>query len=98
MEQAEGEEQKVTDEETIRLKRVFRRYLHRAQKRKKELMDGSVVIPSVRPKRRYEKSLRNDRCAAFVAIRGEMVRKFLELVRMEYNLTDGAFRYMNLYS
>ena len=68
VEQAEGEEQKVTDGETVRLKRFLRRYLHSTQKRKKRLKDGSVVM--VRPKRRYEKALRNARFAGFVAIRG----------------------------
>ena len=58
VEQAEGEEQKITDGETVRLKRFLRRYLHSRQKRKKRLKDGSVIM--VRPKRRYEKSLRND--------------------------------------
>jgi hypothetical protein len=75
VEQAEGEEQKVTDGETVRLKRFLRRYLHSTQKRKKKLKDGSVVM--VRPKRRYEKSLRNPRFAGFVAIRGENVKRFL---------------------
>jgi hypothetical protein len=78
VEQAEGEEQKVTDGEVVRLKRFLRRYLHGSQKRKKKLKDGSVVM--VRPKRRYEKSLRNPRFVGFVAIRGETVRRFLHLV------------------
>ena len=72
-EQAEGEEQKVTDGDTVRLKRFLRRYLHSTQKRKKRLKDGSVIV--VRPKRRYEKSLRNPRFAGFVAIRDETVRR-----------------------
>ena len=79
VEQAEGEEQKVTDGETVRLKRFLRRYLHSTQKRKKRLKDGSVVI--VRPKRRYEKSLRNPRFAGFVSIREETVRRVLDLIQ-----------------
>jgi len=78
VEQAEGEEQKVTDGETIRLKRFLRRYLHSTQKRRKRLKDGSVVV--VRPKRRYEKSLRNDRFEGFVAIRGDAVGRVLDLI------------------
>jgi hypothetical protein len=81
VEQAEGEEQRVTDGETVRLKRFLRRYLHSTQKRKKRLKDGSVVV--VRPKRRYEKSLRNGRFAGFVAIRGETVRRFLDMIRWQ---------------
>jgi hypothetical protein len=75
VEQAEGEEQKVTDGETVELKRFLGRYLHSTQKRKKRLKDGSVGL--VRPKRRYEKSLRNDRFARFVAIREATVQRFL---------------------
>ncbi len=77
VEQAEGEEQKVTDGGTVELKRFLRRYLHSTQKRKKRLQDGSVVM--VRPKRRYEKSLRNSRFAGFVAIREGTVRRVLGL-------------------
>ena len=79
VEQAEGEEQKATDGEVIRLKRVLRGYLRSTQKRRKRLKDGSVIM--VRPKRRYEKSLRNPRFEGFVAIRGETVRRFLYLIQ-----------------
>ncbi|MGD0489058.1 MAG: hypothetical protein ABSB94_17930 [Syntrophorhabdales bacterium] len=79
VEQAEGEEQKVSDGETIWLKRFLRGYLRSTQKRKKRLKDGSVVM--VRPKRRYEKALRNDGFAGFVAIRGETVRRVLDLIQ-----------------
>ncbi len=79
VEQAEGEEQKTTDGDVVRLKRFLRRYLHSTQKRKKKLADGSVIM--VRPKRRYEKSLRNDRFAGFVAVRGETVGRVLDLIQ-----------------
>ena len=79
VEQAEGEEQTVTDGEVIRLKKLLRRYLHSTQKRKKRLKDGSVVM--MRPKRRYEKALRNDRFAGFVAVREETVRRVLDLIQ-----------------
>ena len=75
VEQAEGDEQRLTDRQTVSLKRFLRRYLHSTQKRRKRLKDGSVIV--VRPKRRYEKALRNDRFAGFVAIRGESVQRFL---------------------
>jgi hypothetical protein len=78
VEQAEGEEQKLTDGETVQLKRFLRRYLHSTQKRKKRLKGGSVIM--VRPKRRYEKALRNGRFAGFMAIRGETVRRILDLI------------------
>jgi hypothetical protein len=76
VEQAEGEDQKLTDRETIQLKRFLRRYLHSTQKRRKKRQDGSVVL--VRPKRRYEKALRNERFAGFVAIRKASVQRFLD--------------------
>ena len=79
VEQAEGEEQKVADGETVQVKRFLRRYLHSTQKRKKRLKDGSVVM--VRPKRRYEKSLRNSRFFGFVAIQDETVRRVLDLLQ-----------------
>jgi hypothetical protein len=47
VEQAEGEEQKVADGETVRLKRFLRRYLRSTQKLKKRLKDGPVIM--VRP-------------------------------------------------
>jgi hypothetical protein len=78
VEQAEGEEQKITDGETLRLKRFLRRYLHGTQKRKKRLKDGSVMM--VRPKRRYERASRNDRFAGFAAIREETAARFLRVI------------------
>ena len=75
VEQAEGDEQRLTDRQTVLLKRFLRRYLHSTQKRRKRLKDGSVIL--VRPKRRYEKALRNDRFVGFVAIQGESVQRFL---------------------
>ena len=78
VEQAEGEDQKLTDRETAQVKRFLRRFLHSTQKRRKKLKDGSVIV--VRPKRRYEKSLRNPRFAGFVVIREEMVRRFLDVI------------------
>lgn len=78
VEQAEGEEQKATDGETVGLKRFLRRYLHSTQKCKKRLKDGSVIM--VRPKRRYEKSVKNPKFAGFVAIREDTVRRFIYAV------------------
>ncbi len=76
VEQAEGEEQRLTDRKTIQLTRFLRRYLHSTQKRRKKIADGSVMV--VRPKRRYEKALRNSRFSGFVAIRKATVQRFLD--------------------
>jgi hypothetical protein len=76
VEQAEGEDQGLTDRETVQLKRFLRRFLHCTQKHRKKLVDGSMAL--IRPKRRYEKALRNVRFAGFVVIRKATVQHFLD--------------------
>jgi len=76
VEQAEGEDHKLTARETIQLKRSLRRFLHSRQKRRKKLKDGSMIM--VRPKRRYVKALRNERFSGFVATHKTIVQRFLD--------------------
>jgi len=77
--QAEGETIDLNDHQVVILKRILRRYLKSTQKRSKKLPDGSKI--KVKPKRRYEKRLRNGSYEGFVAIRCNTLQRIINSVK-----------------